>query len=53
MTPKVRAVLKWTLAAIFLALFVLYLLNIEWAYKPFYIMMSVVCLYNLFFAKKG
>ena len=50
MNTKKSKLVRYTLGISFIIIGILYLIaDLGWARRPFYLMMLIVCLYNLFF----
>ena len=54
MKPKVKKTIRIVLGGVFiLSLFAYLILGKEWARIPFFLLLCIVCLYNLFFNNPG
>ena len=54
MKPKVKKTIQIVLGSVFiLSLFAYLILGKEWARIPFFLLLCIVCLYNLFFNNPG
>ena len=49
MDVKYKNIIRWTLAIIFIVLFILFIFDVKWARFPFYLVLFGVSLYNLIF----
>ena len=53
MNNKINKILNWIIGIIyFVALFLYLILGYEWAREPFFLVMAVICLWNLFYNKQ-
>jgi len=53
MDTRTRKILRWTLAIIYIAIMVLYLVfDYEWARKPFFLMVTIIYFSSFFLNKK-
>lgn len=54
MKPEVKKTIRIVLGGVFiLSLFAYLILGKEWARIPFFLLLCIVCLYNLFFNNPG
>lgn len=54
MKPEVKKTIRIVLGGVFiLSLFAYLILDKEWARIPFFLLLCIVCLYNLFFNNPG